>query len=114
MHPHLSYSPLFPPAVSLAERAPELGAPLYEAVLQRVLPHASYPPAFTNWEEEFEVDEDAFKRLRRVKRPGALLRQCRSSASGGCALLNVAVSLYVHMPALRLTCPLRLQGSVPA
>ena len=83
MHPHWSYSPLFPPAVSLAERGPELGAPLYEAVLQRVLPHASYPPAFTSWEEEFEVDEDAFKRFRWAMQPRAAFRQCSNTAFRG-------------------------------
>ncbi|KAI3438234.1 hypothetical protein D9Q98_000671 [Chlorella vulgaris] len=50
--------------VPLAERPPQMRAPLYEAVLQRLVPHASYPPTFTSWEEESELDEDAFGRLR--------------------------------------------------
>lgn len=53
-------------AVSLSERPPALRQPLYEATLQRLVPHASFPQHFTSWSEEFELDEDAFKRLRWV------------------------------------------------
>ena len=53
-------------AVSLAESPPALGGPLYEGVLQRLVPHISYPPAFVSWQEEIEVDEDSFKRLRQA------------------------------------------------
>ena len=48
----------------LAERPPELRAPLYEALLQRLVPHLSYPASFTSWSEEFDLDEEAFERLR--------------------------------------------------
>lgn len=50
--------------LSLAERPPALRAPLYEAALQRAAAHATYPAGFTTWDEEAEVDEDAFRRLR--------------------------------------------------
>ncbi len=50
----------------LSDRPPALRQPLYEATLQRLVPHASFPPHFTSWGEEFELDEDAFKRLRWV------------------------------------------------
>lgn len=53
-------------AVSLSERPPALRQPLYEVTLQRLVPHASFPQHFTSWSEEFELDEDAFKRLRWV------------------------------------------------
>lgn len=65
-------------------------APLYEAVLQRLVPHASYPPTFTSWEEESELDEDAFGRLR----CGAAPRLGCVGVGGRCwsAVLN-------HLPA---------------
>ena len=52
------------PAVPLAERAPPLGGALYEAMLRALVPHVSLPQHFTSWEEEGEVDQDAFDRLR--------------------------------------------------
>lgn len=53
-----------PPTVPLADRPPQLRGPLYEAALQRLVLHASYPPGFSCWAEEGEVDEDGFTRLR--------------------------------------------------
>lgn len=61
-------------AVRLADRPPALRGPLYEAALQRLVPHATYPAGFTSWQEEFGLDEDAFMRLRwalPATRPGA-------------------------------------------
>ncbi|KAL4452382.1 hypothetical protein ABPG75_008044 [Micractinium tetrahymenae] len=58
--------------VPLAERPPALRGPLYEAALQRLVPHATYPAGFTSWQEEGEVDEDAFKRLREQHLPELL------------------------------------------
>eukprot|EP00887_Chlorella_sp_A99_P002079 scaffold21.g2079.t1 len=57
--------------VPLAERRPELGAPLYSALLQRLVPHITYPPGFSSWEQCTEVDEDDFLRLREQLLPEA-------------------------------------------
>lgn len=67
-------APCSPPAVPLPERPEALRGLLYEAVVAALVPHASYPPSFTCWEEEFEVDEDGFARLRWV-RVSSLLQQ---------------------------------------
>ena len=53
-----------PRAVSLAERPPELGPPLYERLVAALLPHARLPADFVSWEESVEPDPDAFQRLR--------------------------------------------------
>ena len=59
--------------VPLAERKPELGPPLYEALLRRLLPHITYPADFLTWEECSAVDEDEFLRLRCCLRSGLCL-----------------------------------------
>lgn len=51
----------------LAERAPQLGPPLYEAQLAGLVHHVALPQHFTSWEEEGEADEDSFNRLRQAK-----------------------------------------------
>ncbi|GAB4818769.1 hypothetical protein N2152v2_005815 [Parachlorella kessleri] len=58
--------------VPLAERAPPLGGVLYEAMLRALVPHVSLPQHFTSWEEEGEVDQDAFDRLRDQMLPESL------------------------------------------
>ena len=73
----------------LAERLPALRAPLYEAALQRLVPLASYPPGFTSWAEEGEVDEDAFLRLRWVG-AGSTLRLGQWWTSGGTGTVRAA------------------------
>ena len=50
--------------MSLAERPPELGPPLYERLVAALLPHARLPADFVSWEESVEPDPDAFQRLR--------------------------------------------------
>lgn len=70
--------PHSPPAclrstVPLAERPPELGPPLYKALLLTLTRHVSLPPSFSSWAEVgSEVDEDSFHRLRETLLPEAL------------------------------------------
>jgi hypothetical protein len=54
-------------AVPLDERAPELCAPLYQMMVERLLTHATYPPGFSSWDQaNGSLDEDIFDRLRSV------------------------------------------------
>ena len=49
--------------VSLAERHPDLRAPLFQRVLETCARHAAFPAGFTTWREAGE-DRDAFERFR--------------------------------------------------
>lgn len=67
--PSIPCTPCMPPraavhAVPLAERVPQLRGCLYEAMLRALVRHVALPQHFTSWEEEGEVDQDAFDRLR--------------------------------------------------
>lgn len=46
----------------LADRHPLLQRELYVLLGPCLLAHSQYPPDFTTWEEQFEVDEQAFYR----------------------------------------------------
>lgn len=52
--------------VLMAERDPQLRAPLYAQLLLHLLRHAQYPAGFTSWEQHVEDDrdEESFKRFR--------------------------------------------------
>jgi hypothetical protein len=72
LHPPLSFvhDRLLPncvhpgaPQVPVAERHPQLCAPLFSTALPHLLRHAQYPPHFTSWDED-EQDEDEFYRFR--------------------------------------------------
>ena len=55
--------------VLMAERDPQLRAPLYVQLLPQLLRHAQYPSGFTSWEHHVEddLDEESFKRFRSDK-----------------------------------------------
>jgi len=46
--------------VPLAERHPQMGAPLYSALAQPLLRHCCYPEGFEGWAECAEEDEETF------------------------------------------------------
>ena len=52
--------------VLMADRDPQLRAPLYAQLLPHLLRHAQYPEGFTSWEQHVEDarDEESFKRFR--------------------------------------------------
>lgn len=52
--------------VPMAARHPQLQRPLFESLLPLLFRHACHPEGFTSWEEETEVDEEAFHRFRCV------------------------------------------------
>lgn len=50
--------------VPLAQRHPQLQRQVFESLLPYLFRHACYPDGFSCWEEEAEVDEEAFYRFR--------------------------------------------------
>jgi hypothetical protein len=48
--------------VPLAERHPQMGAPLFGALAQPLLAHCRYPEGFEGWAECVEEDEETFGR----------------------------------------------------
>ncbi|KAI8465208.1 MAG: armadillo-type protein [Monoraphidium minutum] len=50
--------------VPVAQRHPQLAAPLFGALAQPLLARCCYPPGFEGWEECVDEDEEAFTRFR--------------------------------------------------
>lgn len=46
----------------LADRHPFLQREVYVLLAPCLLAHSQYPPDFTTWEEQYEVDQEAFAR----------------------------------------------------
>lgn len=48
--------------VPVAQRHPQMGAPLYGSLAQPLLAHCCYPAGFEGWADCIEEDEEAFGR----------------------------------------------------
>lgn len=52
--------------IPIAERHPDLAAPLYQQLVEVILNRVSYPSNFVSWEDELELESSDFDEMRRL------------------------------------------------
>ena len=52
--------------VPTADRHPSLAGPVFQQLVETILNRAAYPPTFTSWDEELDVEQSDFDEFRRL------------------------------------------------